>query len=74
MFNNSNFARIMADKKITGKKLSKSTGIPQETISRLKRGRINNPLLSTLVTLAKELDVSIDQLVVWDESKAAIKE
>ncbi len=49
--------------RISEAELCRRTNIPQSTISRLLNGSTNDPRASTLTTIAKYFNVSVDQLI-----------
>ena len=53
----------MQAKNITNTKLSQSTGIPEITIIKLKKGHNTNPTLSTMLILANFFEVTINDLI-----------
>jgi len=56
-----NLTRILDERKLTQSDLSRMTGDPVMTISRLCRGR-NVPKVGVVARVAEALDVSIDRL------------
>lgn len=50
-------------KKMTKVDLSKKTGLSARTIEYLEEGKIDNPTLKTLKSLAEALDISVGELV-----------
>jgi len=50
-------------KKMTKADLSKKTGLSARTIEYLEEGKIDNPTLKTLKSLAEALDISVGELV-----------
>lgn len=53
---------LLAERKISAKKLSDDTGISTDNISDWKSGR-SQPSINALITIANYLNVSIDYLV-----------
>lgn len=48
---------------VTESELSRKICIPCATLNKLKTGKINDPRSSTLLTIAKYFDISVDQLL-----------
>ena len=55
-------ARLMDDRKISANALSRATGIPQPTISRIASGESKAPTDAKLRTIAAYLGVSVERL------------
>ncbi len=55
--------KIKSEKKITNEKLSKITGIPLGTISKILAGFSDSPKLSNMVLICSALDCSLDYIV-----------
>ena len=53
---------IREGKKLTQKRLSEISGVPQQTISAIESGVRKNPGILTLRQLASAMDCSIDEL------------
>lgn len=64
---------LLAERKISAKKLSDDTGISTGNISDWKSGR-NQPSINALITIANYLNVSIDYLVGRTEEKQFVSE
>lgn len=62
MLKMSNLFKILAERKISAKKLSDDTGISTGNISDWKSGRCQ-PSINALITIADYLNVSLDYLV-----------
>lgn len=58
-----NLVAFITDNKMTIKEVSDLSGVPIATINSLLYGRTTKPMLSTVVKLAKGLELSIDELV-----------
>lgn len=48
---------------ITQDALSKRADIPLSTISKIESGSVNKPTIQTIMSIAKGLDISIDDLM-----------
>lgn len=64
--------QLMREKGLNKSKLSQLSGIPYTTIDGLYKKGFENIKLSTLVKLAKALDVSLDELTGQDDSQRAL--
>lgn len=58
-----NLKRIRIKNGLSQYELAKRTGLANSTILRLETGEMSNPALKTLLTLCKELDTTINDLV-----------
>jgi len=58
-----NLKKIRMEKGLSQYELAKRTGLTNSTVLRLETGEMNNPALKTLLTLCKELDITINELV-----------
>lgn len=55
-------ARARESKAITLRQLQHRCGVSQAEISLIETGKINDPRFSTIVRIARELDLSLEQL------------
>ena len=58
-----NFRMIIAERKLSMKKIERDTGISYSTLSRLKREEGENPDIRHLITLAKYFNIGLDDLI-----------
>lgn len=49
----------MSQKNINGRELSLLTGVSEVTISKLRNGKVSNPQINTVITIAEALGVSV---------------
>ena len=61
------------EKKLTNETLSKKSGIPIGTLSKVLAGIIKDPKVGILIALSDALDVSVDYLAYGDKSKVVEK-
>jgi transcriptional regulator with XRE-family HTH domain len=54
---------LMAAQRINQTDLSKKTGVPQPTISRMLNGDTRSPRLSSVSKLAKHFGITLDEFV-----------
>lgn len=54
---------LMIDTHISQTDLSKATGVPQPTISRMLRGDTKSPNVSSIKKIAAHFDVTLDHLL-----------
>ncbi len=62
-----NIRRIRKEKGMTQKQLGEACGIAEPTIRRYELGKLN-PKFSTLETIAKGLEVSVDELIDYTDA------
>ena len=60
---------IREERKLTQKKLSLISGVPQQTISAIEAGVRKNPGILTLRCLATALECSVDDMVQTDDNE-----
>jgi len=63
-----NFARIRREKGLTQEQVEARSGISQQYLSSLERGR-RNPTIITLYELATALDVAVTDFLAFDDSE-----
>jgi transcriptional regulator with XRE-family HTH domain len=62
-FNGPLLLQLRTERSLTQKQLADIAGTDQETISRLETGK-TQPLLSTILSLSKAFDVTVESLMV----------
>lgn len=63
--------KIKNEKKLTNETLSKKSGIPIGTLSKILAGIIKDPKVGILIALSDALDVSVDYLAYGDKPEVA---
>lgn len=69
-----NLSMYIDTPEITIKNLSEASGVPFSTLNTLLYGTSNNVKLSTVISLAKALEISIDELVGSDTMEPKMRE
>ncbi|SFJ74948.1 helix-turn-helix domain-containing protein [Succinivibrio dextrinosolvens] len=64
-------ALLLKEKNITANALSKKTGVPQPTIHKILEGKTTNPGINTISALAKGLDTTIFNLMLYISDEEA---
>lgn len=54
-------------KKLTAKELSEKSGVPEKTIYRIETGEVQDPKISSIAPIAKQLNCSLDELILGKE-------
>lgn len=62
----SRVADLRAKKRLTQRQLALAVGVDQRTISHIEKG-IRKPSINLAIRLAKEFDISLDELLGRDE-------
>ena len=62
MVNGKKIQELMTQKNILGKEMAERVGVSEAMMSYIIRG-LREPNVATLVRIAKELDVTVDELV-----------
>ena len=60
--------KIRNEQKLTAKKLSELSGVPEKTIYRIETGEVTDPRLSSLEPLVEALNCSADE-ILFDSDK-----
>ena len=60
-----NLDEVMKEKNMSVNKLSRISGVSRTYISKLKSGVYTNPTINIVYSLAKALDVKIDELITY---------
>jgi len=58
---------VMSQKNMNGRELSILTGVSEVTISKLRNGKVSNPQINTIITIAEALGVSVRD--IWQPSE-----
>lgn len=58
-----NLKVAMAKEELNFKELSKKSNISENSLSRLANGKTINPKLDTVITIAKALNTTVDELL-----------
>jgi transcriptional regulator with XRE-family HTH domain len=62
-----NVHRLRHEQGLTLLKLGHASGIRPSAIAAIENGHSPDPRMRTLIGLARALDVTVDELVTWDE-------
>ncbi|MBW2002989.1 MAG: helix-turn-helix transcriptional regulator [Deltaproteobacteria bacterium] len=64
---------VLEAKGVSGYKLAKITGIPQNTINDVKKGKSKSPALDFVIKVAKALNMTVSELIGETEEKYTSK-
>jgi len=68
-----NLKRLRQFKGLTQEDLAKKVGLTKDTISKIELGKQENIGFKYLITICRELDIAIEELLIRDSSALPIK-